>query len=124
MKQNRLICQKPQVLLFVLDPGLNLILWALCGMIAMGGALCFAELGTLIGESGGPWAYIRAGFGDAPAFVVAWTSILIPAASSAVISLSCAEYLLLVFFGDCNVPVCQHFIHQNRKNFWVPKKSS
>lgn len=86
--------------------GLNLILWALCGLIAMGGAFCFAELGTLVRESGGQWAYIRAGLGDAPAFVSAWMNIMLSSVTSSVISLSSGNYVLTNFTRrGCQVPV-------------------
>lgn len=90
--------------------GLNLIIWLLCGLIAMGGALCFAELGTLVKESGGQWAYIRRGIGDAPAFISAWMNIILNSVSTSVLALSSGEYVVLNFTKKgCQTPVSMVF---------------
>jgi len=58
------------------SPGLSLIVWILGGFIAMLGALCYAEVGTLIPKSGGEHAVLYHGlsFGRIPAFMFAFTS--------------------------------------------------
>ncbi len=40
------------------------------------GALCYAELGTLLLESGGEHAYMKASFGRGLAFVFSWTECI------------------------------------------------
>lgn len=57
--------------------------WAVAGLVAMLGALCFAELGTLMPRAGGEYLYMRAAFGDLTAFLYVCMSFLVGAASLA-----------------------------------------
>src|SRR5204863_213054 len=52
-------------------PALVLAAWVAAGVVAMFGALCFAELGALLPEAGGEYVYLRAGFGAAM-FAALW----------------------------------------------------
>jgi amino acid transporter len=51
-------------------------MWAVCGLFSALCALCFAELGACIPESGGEYTYIRRAFGDFPAFIAMWINWL------------------------------------------------
>nr|XP_048295631.1 b(0,+)-type amino acid transporter 1-like isoform X1 [Myodes glareolus] len=98
------IFMSPQgVLVYMGSPGASLVVWATCGLLAMLGALCYAELGSLVPESGGDYAYILRTFGSLPAFLVIYTFVLVarPAAITAV-SLSFAEYALAPFYPGCS----------------------
>ncbi|XP_034965883.1 b(0,+)-type amino acid transporter 1 [Zootoca vivipara] len=83
----------------------SLIIWASCGLLSTCGALSYAELGTLIKESGGEYIYILRTFGSLPAFLFAFTSVIVvrPAGVTA-ISLSFAEYTVAAFHPGCPSP--------------------
>ena len=68
------------------DPYLILGLWLLGGLIALCGALTFAELAAMMPRSGGVYVFLREGFGRCPAFVFGWTYMLItkPAAAGGI----------------------------------------
>lgn len=98
------IFMSPQgVLVYIGSAGASLVVWATCGLLAMMGALCYAEMGSLVPESGGDYAYILRTFGSLPAFLVIYTIVLVcrPAAITAV-SLSFAEYALAPFYPGCS----------------------
>ncbi|XP_058136098.1 B(0,+)-type amino acid transporter 1 [Dasypus novemcinctus] len=82
-----------------------LIVWAACGVLATLGALCFAELGTMITKSGGEYPYLMEAFGPIPAYLFSWTSLIVMRPSSfAIICLSFSEYVAAPFYSGCNPP--------------------
>lgn len=73
--------------------GNALLVWVFAGLLAMTGGLCYAELGTMIPESGGDHPYLLRAFGQLPAFLFSWTGILAARPGSiAIISTTAAEY--------------------------------
>ena len=50
--------------------------WILGGVMALSGALTFAELGARRPDAGGMYVYIRDAFGRAPAFLFGWVILL------------------------------------------------
>ena len=92
--------------------GMALIVWAICGVLAVCGAMSYAELGTMIKDSGGEYTYIRNSFGALPAFLYAWTAcIVIKPSQLAIICLIFGEYIVTPFFPDCTMrPDIQHII--------------
>jgi basic amino acid/polyamine antiporter, APA family len=75
------------------SPLLVMAAWAVAGLVAVLGALCFAELGTLIPRAGGEYQYVRAAFGDLPGFVYVCMSVIIGAASLASYSAAFSIFL-------------------------------
>lgn len=57
--------------------GFALCIWLISGILALTGALCYAELGTMIPGSGGEAQYLTRGFGPLSTYIFDWTSILI-----------------------------------------------
>ncbi|XP_026988789.1 b(0,+)-type amino acid transporter 1 isoform X2 [Tachysurus fulvidraco] len=82
-----------------------LCVWAACGVLATLGALCYAELGTMITKSGGEYPYLMEAFGPILAYLYSWTTILILKPSSlAIIALSCGEYASTPFYPGGTPP--------------------
>ncbi|HEY6484202.1 MAG TPA: amino acid permease [Steroidobacteraceae bacterium] len=79
----------------VATPALVLGAWAVAGLIAMFGALSFAELGALLPQAGGEYVYLRAAFGDVPGFLYVFNSFLVGGASIAAYGAAVA-----IFVGD------------------------
>ncbi|KAK4008832.1 LOW QUALITY PROTEIN: large neutral amino acids transporter small subunit 2 [Daphnia magna] len=85
--------------------GFSLIVWILCGLLSLIGAMCYAELGTAIPLSGGDYAYINRAFGPLPAFLFLWDAnlIFVPT-TNAIMGLTFANYVIKPFFPDCGNP--------------------
>src|SRR5256712_10461795 len=57
-------------------PALTFVAWILGGVVALLGALCFAELSTRHPAAGGKYVYVREAFGPRAGFVVGWGEAL------------------------------------------------
>lgn len=85
--------------------GAALIVWAICGLLSLMGALCMAELGTSISDSGGDYSYIKLAYGSCLSFLYLWVTVLIILpCSNAVAALTFANYVIQPFFEDCPAP--------------------
>jgi APA family basic amino acid/polyamine antiporter len=73
---------------------LILILWAVGGIVAITGSLCYAELATIWPDVGGEYVYLKNTFGLLPSFLTGWISLVVgfsaPVAAS---SISLVKYL-------------------------------
>lgn len=73
---------------------LVLACWALGGLLALSGSLCYAELSTMMPQAGGEYVYLREIYGPWAGFLTGWTSFFVGfAAPIAAAGVACAEYL-------------------------------
>src|SRR2546426_3810179 len=86
--------------------------WILGGLLALCGALTYAELAALFPRSGGVYVYIREGFGRLPAFLFGWTELLLIRASAlGAIATPFAEYFLRSLGLDPKVEPNASYVH-------------
>ncbi|XP_041454136.1 b(0,+)-type amino acid transporter 1-like [Lytechinus variegatus] len=87
--------------------GMSLVVWVVCGIVALLGALVYTELGLMLPKSGAEHTYLNTTFGSSIAFVYAWVSItVIRPAGIAIISLTFGQYMVAPFYTgeECGPP--------------------
>ncbi|XP_071512064.1 cystine/glutamate transporter-like [Diadema antillarum] len=84
--------------------GWALLIWVFCGILSILGALTYAELGTTFSVSGGDFSFLLEVYGTIPAFLNAFSFLVLRCASLSVVSLTFAANILLIFYSDCPVP--------------------
>jgi APA family basic amino acid/polyamine antiporter len=87
---------------------ITLLVWVLGGGIALAGALVFAELGARRPVAGGGYVYLRDAYGRLPAFLYAWTLLLVIATGAiAAVAVTFAGYMaaLLNFGAAAQLPL-------------------
>lgn len=81
--------------------GMSLFIWFISGCLALTGALCYAELGTMIPTSGGEHPYLYLAFGPLASFLFSWTAILVQKPGSlSIICVVFADYVCKMIFHD------------------------
>ena len=74
-------------------PGPILAVWIAGGLIALAGALTYAELGAMLPDAGGGYVYIREAFGPLPAFLCGWMTLGLTASGAiAAVAMGFAGY--------------------------------
>lgn len=59
------------------DPGALLLVWILGGLIALFGAISYAELGKMFPRAGGEYTFLRESFGEVFGFLAGWISLIV-----------------------------------------------
>ncbi|XP_034531011.1 b(0,+)-type amino acid transporter 1 isoform X3 [Notolabrus celidotus] len=100
------IFMTPQTVLYSIgSPGASLVVWAACGLLVIMASFCYAELGTVIKESGGEYIYILRTSGPVVAFMLIFSSVLfVRPAGVAGLALGFAQYAVAPFYPDCPPP--------------------
>ena len=77
------------------SPGAVLLTWVIGGVVALIGAFVWGELGQRRPRAGGGYVYLRETFGPLPAFLYAWTLVLVIATGAiAAVAVTFADYTL------------------------------
>ncbi len=73
---------------------LILAVWVVGGVVALAGALSYAELGAMFPDAGGPYVYIRKAFGPLASFLCGWMTMLsIATGALAAVAMGFAGYV-------------------------------
>ncbi|KAI8976081.1 amino acid/polyamine transporter I [Pilobolus umbonatus] len=72
--------------------GTALVVWLLSGLLALSGALCYAELGTMLPMNGGEAVYLSRAFGSMVSFMFEFVTIIVQK--------PCSLAIICIVFGD------------------------
>jgi len=76
------------------SPNKVLLAWVAAGLLSLAGALTYAELGAMMPEAGGEYVFLREAYGDLPAFLFGWSSVMLIASGGlAAVSTALASFL-------------------------------
>ena len=74
------------------NPTIILLLWLAGGLYTLLGAVCLAELGTMLPQAGGYYVYARRTFGDGVGFAVGWSDWVTYCAVLGYVSIGIGEF--------------------------------
>ena len=84
-----------EVARIVTTPELIVGAWLIGGLVAIAGALVYAELAARRPETGGQYAYLRDAWGPVPAFLYGWSLLLvIQSGGMAAVAITFARYFV------------------------------
>ncbi|MFN2383230.1 MAG: APC family permease [Gemmatimonadota bacterium] len=76
------------------SPGWLLVAWAISGLLAIAGALSYAELAAMMPRAGGSYVYLREAFSPIWGFLFGWTFLLVVQTGSiAAVAVAFARFL-------------------------------
>ena len=75
-----------------------ILLWLLGGVVALAGALTFAEMGGMFPGAGGLYVYLKEAYGDVVGFLYGWFILFCSTAGAiAALALVCSEHLCYLY---------------------------
>src|SRR5215212_7525635 len=75
-------------------PGWLLLAWTVAGLLTITGALCCAELATMMPQAGGVYVFLREAYGPSLGFLYGWTLFLvIQTGTIAAVAIAFAKFL-------------------------------
>ena len=84
-------------------PEYVIALWVLGGVVALAGALTFAEMGGMFPGAGGLYVYLREAYGDVIGFLYGWFILFCSTAGAiAALALVCSEHLCYLYGAGKN----------------------
>ena len=89
------------------SPSNVLLAWLAAGLLSLAGALTYAELGAMMPEAGGEYVFLREAYGDLPAFLFGWASVML-IASGGLAAVATAVASFLGSFGSLNAAWVSH----------------
>jgi APA family basic amino acid/polyamine antiporter len=92
------------------SPSKVLLAWIAAGLLSLAGALTYAELGAMMPEAGGEYVFLREAYGDLPAFLFGWSSVML-IASGGLAAVSTALASFLASFVPLNAVFVTHDFH-------------
>ncbi|MDD9945967.1 MAG: amino acid permease [Myxococcales bacterium] len=88
------------------SPVAVLLAWLVGGLLALAGALCYAELATAMPDNGGEYLLLSRIYHPAVGFLAGWVSLIVGfSAPAAAAALACGHYLAALFPGMPQLPV-------------------
>ena len=79
---------------------LLLLAWVVGSLLALFGALTYAEMATMFPHSGGVYVFLREAFGSLPGFLYGWATLLVVLAGGiAAVAVGFADYFSYFFPG-------------------------
>jgi len=81
-------------------PEYVIMLWVLGGVVALAGALTYAEMGSMFPGAGGLYVYLREAYGDGVGFLYGWFILFVSTSGAiAALAMVCSEHLLYLYGG-------------------------
>ena len=79
--------------------GMALIVWVICGIPAILGALCYVELACMLRKTGGRYLFILETYGKGLGFIAIWTQIFVTTPTSmSVLAIAIGEHMVAPYY--------------------------